>query len=97
MLHIFAFVKVHIQHSMPAGNYICVCVCLSKQPTYRDVSPELGHVVVIGAEELGEPADGPLAAFVHCLVSLKVLIMFVDWVVGQMHVELALWRQKGIW
>lgn len=64
-------------------------------PTYRDVAPEFGHIIVIGAEELGEPADGPLAAFVHRLISLKVLVVFVDRVVGQMHVELALWREKG--
>lgn len=57
---------------------ICICNCLGRLPTYRNVSPELGHIVVVGAEELSEPADGPLAAFVHCLVSLKVLIVFVD-------------------
>lgn len=72
----FAFVELDIRHDMSACN--CVCVCLGGLPTYRDVSPELGHVVVVGAEELGEPADGPLAAFVHCFVSLKVLIVFVD-------------------
>lgn len=65
---------------------VYVIACVSGLPTYRDVSPELGHVVVIGAEELCEPADGPLTAFVHCLVSLKVFIVFVDGVVGQMHV-----------
>lgn len=54
-----------------------VTVCLGRLSTYRDVSPELGHIIVIGAEELGEPADGPLTAFVHCFVSLKVLIVFV--------------------
>lgn len=56
----------------------CVCVCCGGLPTYRDVSPELGHVVVVAAEELGEPADGPLAAFVHRFISFKVLIVFVD-------------------
>lgn len=75
----------------------CVCVCCGGLPTYRDVSPELGHVVVVAAEELGEPADGPLAAFVHRFISFKVLIVFVDGVVRQMHVELALWREtKGV-
>lgn len=70
--------------------YICFC----KAPTYRNVSPEFGHIVVVAAQELGEPADGPLAAFVHCFVSLKVLIVLVDRVVCQVHVELALkkWR-----
>lgn len=63
--------------------------------TYRDVSPELCHVVVVAAEKLGEPADGPLAALVHRFVALKVLVVFVDRVVGQVHVELALWGQKG--
>lgn len=66
--------------------YICFC----KTPTYRNVSPEFGHIVVVAAQELGEPADGPLAAFVHCFVSLKVLIVLVDRVVCQVHVELAL-------
>lgn len=69
-----------------------MCVC--RPATYRDIPPELGHVVVIGAEELSEPADGPLAAFVHRLISLEVLIVFVDGVVGQVHVELALKAQK---
>lgn len=64
------------------------------RPTYRDIAPELFHVVVVAAEELGEPADGPLAALVHRFVALKVLIVFVDGVVGQVHVELALWGQK---
>lgn len=68
-------------------------MCLGRLPTYRDISPKFGHVVVVGAEELCEPTDGSLAAFVHGLISFKVLIVFVDWVVGQMHVELALWRQ----
>lgn len=73
----------------------CTCVfCGGVRPTYRDVAPELCHVVVIAAEELGEPADGPLAALVHCFVTLKVLIVFVDRVVGQVHVELALWGQQ---
>lgn len=77
--HIPAFVEVHIHHDISAFDCFCVCVLfLGGLPTYRDVSPELGHIVVVGAEELGEPADGPLAAFVHCLVSLKVLIVFVD-------------------
>lgn len=58
--------------------------------THRYVSPEFGHVVVVGSEELGEPADGPFAAFVHRFVSLKVFIVFVDRVVGQVHVELVL-------
>lgn len=82
---------------------VCVCVCLHRamaecwcvfcggvRPTYRDVAPELCHIVVVAAEELGEPADGPLAALVHRFVTLKVLIVFVDRVVGQVHVELAL-------
>lgn len=60
------------------------------RPTYRDVPPELCHVVVVAAEELGEPADGPLAALVHRFVALKVLVVFVDRVVGQVHVQLAL-------
>lgn len=59
--------------------------------TYRNVSPELGHIVVVAAQELFEPTDGPLAAFVHRFISFKVLIVFVDRVVRQMHVELALW------
>lgn len=59
-------------------SFFCVCVCLCGLPTYRDVPPELGHVVVVGAEELGEPTDGPLAAFVHRLVPLEVLVVFVD-------------------
>ena len=63
-------------------------------PTYRDISPKFGHIVVVGSEELGEPTDGPLAAFVNRLVSLKILVVFVDWIVSQMHVELALWRQE---
>lgn len=46
--------------------------------TYRNVSPEFGHVIVVAAQELSEPADGPLAAFIHCFVSLKVLIVLVD-------------------
>lgn len=68
--------------------------CGGARPTYRDVSPELCHVVVVAAEELGEPADGPLAALVHRFVALKVLVVFVDRVVGQVHVELALWGQR---
>lgn len=71
-----------------------VASCGGVRPTYRDVAPELCHVVVVAAEELGEPADGPLAALVHRFVALKVLIVFVDRVVGQVHVELALWGQR---
>lgn len=70
-----------------------VRACLCGAPTYRNVSPELGHVVVVAAQELGEPADRALAAFVHRFIPLKVLIVLVDRVVGQMHVELALGRQ----
>ena len=84
----FSFVAEHIRWDMSAFN--CECVCLGRLPTYRDISPKFGYVIVVGAEELGEPADGSLAAFVHCLISLEVLIVFVDRVVGQMHVELAL-------
>ncbi len=76
--HILVLVEVHIRHNMSACNCFCVLVCLGGLPTYRDVSPELGHVVVVGAQELGEPADGPLAAFVHSFISFKVLIVFVD-------------------
>ena len=62
--------------------------------SYRNIAPELGHVVVVGAEELGEPADGALAALVRGLVALKVLVVFVDRVIGQVHVELALLGRK---
>lgn len=75
--HILPFVEGHIHHNENNCMSEVVCV-LGRLPTYRDISPELGYVVVVGAEELGEPADGPLAAFVHCLVSLEVLIVFVD-------------------
>lgn len=47
-------------------------------PTYRNVSPEFGHIVVVAAQELSEPADGPFAAFIHCFIPLKVLIVLVD-------------------
>lgn len=47
-------------------------------PAYRNVSPEFGHVIVVAAQELSEPADGPLAAFIHRFVPLKVLIVLVD-------------------
>lgn len=67
-----------------------VYVCLYRLHTYRDVTPELGHVVVVAAEELGEPADRPLAAFVNGLVPLEVFVVFVYRIVGQMHVELTL-------
>lgn len=72
------------------STFMCVC-----SATYGDVSPEFCHVVVVAAEELGEPADGPLAAFVHRLVSFKVLIVLVDRVVRQMHVELALYSKEA--
>lgn len=62
--------------------------------THRDVSPELGHIVVVDAEKLCEPADGSLAPFVYSLIPLKVLIVFVDRVVCQMHVELALEKRS---
>lgn len=55
-----------------------VRACFCGAPTYGNVSPELGHVVVVAAQELGEPADRPLAAFVHCFIPLKVLIVLVD-------------------
>lgn len=81
-------IQEHIHHNTAAR----VCVCSA---TYRDVSPEFCHVVVVAAEELGKPADGPLAAFVHRLISFKVLIVLVDRVVRQMHVELALYSKDA--
>lgn len=59
--------------------HLCLCVLWwLGLPTYRDVPPELCHVVIVAAEELGEPADGPLAALVHRFIALKVLVVFVD-------------------
>lgn len=76
MPHILAFERLHSCHDTAAPN--CVLVCFCGLPTYRDVSPELGHIVVVAAEELGEPTDRPLAAFVHCFITFKVFIVFVD-------------------
>lgn len=53
-------------------------MCLRAAPTYRNVSPEFGHIVVVAAQELCEPADGPLASFIHSFIPLKVLIVLVD-------------------
>lgn len=54
--------------------------------TYGNVAPEFADVVVVDAEKFCEPANGPLAAFVHSLVALEILIVFVDWVIRQVHV-----------
>lgn len=79
MPHILAFEGVQICHDMAASNSVHVFVSVfCGLPTYRDVSPELGHIVVVAAEELGEPTDRPLAAFVHCFITFEVLIVFVD-------------------
>lgn len=65
------------RHTTRASAFVCLLWRLGV-PTYRDVPPELRHVVVVAAEELGEPADGPLAALVHRFIALKVLVVFVD-------------------
>lgn len=58
--------------------------------TYRYIVPELGYIKIIGPEELGKPGDGSLASFVYGFISLKVLVVFVDRVICQVHVQLAL-------
>lgn len=63
--------------------------------TYGNIPPELGYIIVVGAEELCKPADGPLTAFVRRLVSLKILVVFVYRVIGQVHVQLTLLRGQG--
>lgn len=69
---------------------------LNGRRTYRNIPPEFGHIVVVGTEKFCEPANGPLAAFVHCLVPLKVLIVFVYGVICQVHIQLILERQNII-
>lgn len=58
--------------------------------THWNVAPEFGHVVIVDSKKLCEPTNRALAAFVHGFVSLKVLVVFIYRVVGQVHVELVL-------
>ena len=63
-----------------------------------NVPPQQGHINVIVTQVLVEVADWTLAAWVHANIALVELIVFVDRVVGQVHVQVVLkkkWNLSG--
>lgn len=80
-------VSISPQWRFPSGLHTHYQLC---EWTYGNIPPEFSDIVVVYAQKFCEPADGSLAAFVHRLVTLKVLIVFVYRVIRQVHVQLTL-------
>ncbi len=85
---------VSLSNIVSCSPRLKVTEAIEIKTTHWNIAPEFGHVIIVDSKKLCEPTNRALAAFIHGFVSLKVLVVFIYRVVGQVHVELVLRKRN---